>query len=365
MPKVRKPKIKRLAASNGHLAVALREYVREHAEQRPGVYRMIGLNGELVYVGKAVKLRSRLLSYFRADRTDKATEIISAVKQIEWEYVPSEFAALLLELRLIQRHRPLFNHQHKSDRAFCFIKVTREEAPRLLMATHVQDDGAIYYGPYRGRGMVQGVLREVRDVLELRDCKAGTRIKFADQMDLFDIETVPLCVRADLHKCMAPCAGRCTRTDYQYRVLQARRFIEGDVDRPLKVLYERMKTASQRMQFEYAALLRDRAYQLEGARTELLALRGTIEALSFIYSVPGYQGDDRVYIIRRGSIRKELPAPRTLAEEQAVMESARRILGRRERGPATVDPFSAGETVLISTWFRLRPDQLAHTRGIE
>ena len=354
-----------LAAANGHLAVALRAHVKEHVEQRPGVYRMIGPNGEVVYVGKSIKLRSRLLSYFRGDRNAKATDIISAARQIEWEYVPSEFASLLLELKLIQRYRPLYNVQHKFDSSFCFIKVTREEAPRLLLATQVQDDGAVYYGPYRGREMVRSVLREVRDVLELRDCKPSTPLRFADQMDLFDLERVPLCVRADLHKCLAPCAGRCTKSEYAQRIVHARRFLEGDVDRPLRVLQDRMQVAAERMQFEYAAQLRDRAYALEGARAELVALRGSIEALSFIYTVPGHHGDDRVYIIRRGSIRHECAAPKNRAEERELLELAARLFRRRERGPATVDPHTVGQILLISRWFRIRADELARTMSAE
>src|SRR5690606_34830278 len=112
-----------LASANGHIAVELRQRVRALAENRPAVYRMLGPNDELIYVGKSVNLRSRLLSYFRADCGEKATDIISHTRRITWDYVPSEFAALLLEMRLIQRHRPLFNVQHKSDKNFCFIKL--------------------------------------------------------------------------------------------------------------------------------------------------------------------------------------------------------------------------------------------------
>ncbi len=350
-----------LAAANGHLAVALRDHVRTHVEQRPGVYRMIGPDGLVVYIGKSVQLRTRLLSYFRADRNEKATEIISTARRIEWEYVPSEFASLLLELRLIQRHRPLFNVQHKLDRSFCFIKVTREEAPRLLLSTQVHEDGAHYYGPYRGRQMVRSLLREVCDLLELRDCSPSTPLRFADQMDLFSFDATPKCVRADLHRCLAPCAGRCTRAEYRGRVDEARRFLEGGFHRPLRLLEDRMTQAAERMQFEYAAQLRDRAFRLEGARAELVNLRDAIEALTFAYTVAGHHGDDRVYVIRRGSIRAEFPLPRTTAEEEQVFAQTARIFSRRERGPARIDPDTAKEILLISRWFRLRPDELART----
>ncbi|MGH7467559.1 MAG: GIY-YIG nuclease family protein [Longimicrobiales bacterium] len=348
-------------AVNGHLASALRDHVRELAQDRPGVYRMIGPDGNVVYVGKSVRLRTRLLSYFRADRADKATDIISATRQIEWEYVPSEFASLLLELQLIQRHRPPFNVQNKFDRNVCFIRITADAAPRLLLATTVLNDDSTYYGPFRGRDLVRALLREVSDLLQLRDCATATHLQFADQLDMFAFQAVPRCVRADLNKCLGPCAGRCTRTEYAVRVHEARRFLEGDLHRPLRVLQERMQHAAQRMQFEYAAELRDRSFRLEGARAELVSLRGTLEALTFLYTVPGHGGEDRVYLIRRGHIRAQFPMPRSGDEEERLLEVAAREFRRQERGPTPVDPHHVAEILLVSRWFQTRPDELART----
>ncbi len=350
-----------LASANGHIAVELRQRVRALAENRPAVYRMLGPNDELIYVGKSVNLRSRLLSYFRADCGEKATDIISHTRRITWDYVPSEFAALLLEMRLIQRHRPLFNVQHKSDKNFCFIKLTKEEAPRLLVTVQVLNDGAAYYGPFRGRGMVREVLREVNDVLELRDCAPSVKLRFADQMDLFAPDDTPRCIRADVHKCLAPCAGRCTRAEYAGRVAEARKFLEGDVRKPLNVLNARMQAAAERLQFEYAAQLRDRATRLEEARYELVAARASIEALTFLYKVAGFRGDDRVYAIRRGSIRAEWPAPTNDADWQTLHEQARPLLTRRERVTTTVSPEQVNEVLLVARWFRLKPAELMNT----
>jgi excinuclease ABC subunit C len=127
-------------------AAELRADVRAGCENRPGIYRMFGPGDALLYVGKSIRVRSRLLSYFRADRGEKAAEIISHTHRIEWEYTPSEFAALLAEMRNIQRTRPVYNVEHKRDRVFCFVKITREAAPRLLVVREVRDDGAIYFG---------------------------------------------------------------------------------------------------------------------------------------------------------------------------------------------------------------------------
>jgi excinuclease ABC subunit C len=354
-----------LAAANGHMAVGLRDRVRGLAENRPGVYRMLGPNDEVIYVGKSVSVRTRLLSYFRADRGEKATEIISHTRRVMWDYVASEFASLLLEMKLIQRFRPVFNVQHKSDKNFCFIKLTQEEAPRLLTTVQVLNDGAQYYGPFRGRGMVRDVLREVSDALELRDCSPRIKLRFADQMDLFTPDDTPRCIRGDVHKCLAPCAARCTRTEYHDRVAEARKFMEGDVRKPLNVLNERMLVAAERMNFEYAAQLRDRAHRLEEARYELIAARSSIEALTFLYRATGYNGDDRIYAIRRGSIRGEWPVPQTEAELEALMERGRQSLTRKEyQKTTTVTPEQVNEVLLVARWFRTRPAELNHTTRV-
>src|SRR5690606_11380339 len=140
------------------------------------------------------------------------------------------------------------------------------------------------------------------------------------------------CMRADVGRCLAPCAARCTKAAYNEQVDVARRFLDGDADIPLTILRRRMDTAADRLQFEYAAELRDRMHRLEDARAELVSLRGFIESLSFVYEVPGeggaHAGDRRVYIIRRGSIREEIAAPTSEAEREALAERARRLLRR-------------------------------------
>jgi excinuclease ABC subunit C len=343
----------------------LRADVRAACENRPGVYRMLGPGDHVLYVGKSIRVRTRLLSYFRADRGEKAADIISHTHRIEWEYAPSEFAALLLEMRSIQRCRPPFNVEHKRDRVFCFVKLTREEAPRLLLVREVLDDGAIYFGPFRGPQRVREVVREIHDLLELRDCTRSVRMRFADQLDLFGADPQPQCIRADVHKCLGPCAGRCTKAEYHAQVELAHRFLDGDADIPLTILRQRMDTAADRLHFEYAAELRDRMHRLEEARAELLSLRGFIESLSFVYEVAGDCGETRAYIIRRGSIREETRLPHgDAAARAALAERAHRLLRRRETW-ARVAPTQAAEILLLARWFRLRPWELENTWRVD
>ena len=340
---------------------ALREHVRAGAENRPGIYRMFGPSGELLYIGKSIQVRTRLLSYFRAERGEKAAEIVGNAHRIDWEYTPSEFAALLAELDSIKRGWPVYNVEHKRERSYCFVKLTRESAPRLMAANEVKPDGALYFGPYAGRNRVREAVREIADLLELRDCATGMRISYADQLEIFARDRPARCLRGELNRCLAPCAGRCTQHEYGERVDLARRFLEGDANRPIAILKSRMETAVDRLQFEYAAQLRDRSIRLQEVSQEMVALRGAIESLTFVYDVKGYKGEDRWYVLRRGTVRAELPAPRNDEERVAVLERAQEILSRTEPPTAELPAHRVAEILLIARWFRLNPAERERT----
>jgi excinuclease ABC subunit C len=339
----------------------LRDHVSAHAENRPGVYRMLGPTGEVLYVGKSVKVRTRLLSYFRARRGEKAAEIIGHAHGVEWDYVPSEFAALLQEFRHIKRWRPPYNVEHKGDRSYCFIKLTREAVPRLLVVGQVNADGAEYFGPFRGRQAAVAAVRSVCDVLELRDCPSATPMRLADQLELFGRTEEPLCIRGQIGRCLAPCAGRCTQAEYTARVSVSRSFLNGTTDQPLAILRERMSVAARRLQFEYAAELRDRTERLELMQAEVVELSRMVDSLSFVYTVPGHEGEDRVYVVRRGSVRAELPAPSTPAERLALETLAGDVFSRPEPVAIGLRAHEAQEVLLVARWFRLNPGELERT----
>lgn len=328
--------------------------MRASCEKRPGIYWMVGPGGEVLYVGKSREVRTRLLSYFRASPNEKASQIIASTHEIAWEYVPSEFAAVVAEMRAIQRWQPPYNVEHRRDRAFCFVKLTRETAPRLLTVREVRADGGEYFGPFRGAEHVRETVREVSDLLELRDCAAGTPMRFADQLDMFGGEHTPLCLRAQVHKCLAPCAGHCSRSAYTAQVELARRFMDGDAEPPLRILRARLQHASEHLRFEYAAALRDRIARLEETAWELRSLRGTIDGLTFLYETGG-----RAYLIRRGRIRAERAAPRSASERARLEAEAREVLTRPEYAASAIEPTQAAEILLLARWFRLHPEERA------
>jgi excinuclease ABC subunit C len=340
---------------------ALREFVRTYAENRPGVYQMLGENGHPLYVGKSVHVRSRLLSYFTAAPAEKASKLIREAVHIRWEYVPNEFAALVREMKLIQRWRPRFNVQHKRRRAYVFVKITAEHAPRLIPVTRVIADGSTYFGPFPAVGAVAQIVRELAHAIGLRDCPSTTPVFFGDQLEIFSGGRVPLCMRADLGSCLAPCCGRTTSEDYLAKVRTTRRFLEGKSDAPLRALEAHMEDASGRMDFEYAALLRDRLERLGGFRKQLAAFRGRVESLSFVYRVPGFNGDDRIYLIRRGRIRRELHLPTTGAQRIRAGEAVERVFSSSEKGLVALRPLEAAEILLVARWFKLNTKELKRT----
>lgn len=344
-----------------HSSAALRAHVRSHAENRPGVYRMYGPGEELLYVGKSVHVRSRLLSYFRARKGEKAWELIREAARVEWEYIPNEFAALLCEMKLIQARQPRFNVQHKRRRIYAFVKVTNEPAPRVIPVTRVVEDGATYYGPFPRVSALANTVRELGRALGLRDCPGTTPVFFADQLEIFQGGRPPRCLRAELRTCLAPCCGRPTEAEYAAAVEAARRFLEGHAEGPLRELERRMRDAAARTDFEYAGLLRDRLERLRGFRDELVAFRGRVEDLSFIYRVPGFGGDDRIYLVRKGRIVAEVPNPRSLKARVRVAAAVEEAYGGVDPGPRGMAPEDAAEILLVAQWFRLHPKERRRT----
>jgi len=344
---------------------AMRAHVRANAGDRPGVYRMVAADGEIVYVGKSKRLRSRLMSYFRCEfPADKGARILRDAERIEWDYVPSEFAALLEELRLIKRYRPRFNVAMKRDgRNYCFIKITKGPAPKLVVVRGPgNDDSSIYYGPFVGALGVSEAVRELNDVLGLRDCSLDQRMNFADQPELFsNLPRTPGCIRFEVKKCLGPCVGGCSVQHYDERLALARAFLDGAHDGPMEHLKAEMQAASERLEYERAAVLRDKLKRLESLRAQFGRLRFALETLSFVYRVPGHDGDDRVYLIRRGKVRAEATSPRTPADASELMRRIEDVFTPVERVTGQIPTHEIDELLLLSAWFRRFPDELDRT----
>jgi excinuclease ABC subunit C len=339
----------------------LRRKVLALAENRPAVYRMLDPTGRVVYVGKAKRLRSRLLSYFRARYPDdKAARILNAATDIEWDNVPSEFAALLQELRQIKRHRPIFNVRMNRSRRVGFIKISIGAAPKIYVGNKAGPEGTRHYGPFTSIARLKEGVRVLNDLLGLRDCSMAMPIAFQEQGDLFGNTSHAGCIRHDLGNCTAPCGGYVGEREYRARVGAAVSFLEVRDITPLNRVVEEMTAASERNDFECAARWRGKFDRLEWLLSTAVRAHAAVTALSFVYTDPGVMGDDRVYIIRNASVRGAAPAPRSPIEREAFRAQVAQHAGQKPQC-AAFSADSIDEMLLLLTWFRRHPTALNRT----
>jgi excinuclease ABC subunit C len=350
----------------------LRSAVMESAATRPGVYRMLGEDGSVLYVGKSKQVRTRLLGYFREGPREKGTRILRDTHRIEWEYVPSEFAALLLELRLIKRFRPRFNVMQKRDLShYAFVHLTAGRAPKLTVHRCARGRAAgdgLYYGPFLGPEIVTEAVRELSDALGLHDCAEDVPMRYSDQPELIQLgPRTPGCLRYEVKKCLGPCVAGCSARQYDERVALARAFLEGPAEgasfAPLVHFRAEMEAASASFSYERAALFRDKIRRVERLSEQFGRMRFALEALSFVYPVPGFGGEDRVYLIRRGTVRAERAAPRSTPERFELQRMVEEVFQPGEPAGGGVRLHEVDEILLLSSWFRRFPDEIARTWG--
>ncbi len=335
------------------------------AENRPAVYRMLDAEGRIIYVGKAKRLRTRLLSYFRAEYPDdKAARILYASHDIAWEYTPSEFSAYLGELRQIKQFRPHFNHRGNLTRRAVFIKVSRGPAPRVYAGETVTREDTRCYGPFRSFGRTAEAVRTLNDLLGLRDCAAATPMVFSGQGDLFGATRQAACMRHEFGFCSAPCAGFVTQREYRARLATAIAFLEGRAIQPIDRVVNAMQEASTTDRFELAVRWREKFEHLEWLLAATSRARTAVDLLTFVYRDPGTYGDDRVYLIRRGVVRASFAAPTTPIETEAFRGVVAAELERPEPAPGPLPVESVDEILLLMSWFRANPAALRHTQPL-
>ena len=340
----------------------LRNRVRALAENRPAIYRMTDAMGRVIYVGKAKRLRTRLLTYFRAGYPeDKAARILYAAGNITWDYVPSEFAAYLGELRQIRKYRPHFNYRGNVTRRSVLIKISSDPAPRVYAGATVAREDASCYGPFRSMARTLEAVRTLNDLLGLRDCTAEMPAVFAGQGDLFDQPLQAGCMRHEFGFCSGPCAGFVTRSDYRRRVDTAAAFLEGRTIQPIDRVVAAMQTAAAEARFEVAARWREKFEQLEWLLAATSRARSARDLLTFVYRDPGDFGDDRVYLVRQGVVLASFPNPTTPIEHEAFRAVVAEEIARPAppTGPLPLDAID--EILLLMSWFRTHPEALRRT----
>ena len=232
--------------------------LREKAAQLPllpGVYMYKDAHGEVIYVGKAKNLRSRVRSYFSDDRLadTKTGTLISEARDVEYILVDNNKEALALENNLIKQWKPRFNILLRDDKTFPYIKLTKEKYPRVYVTRRLVKDGSTYYGPYFPGNLAHRLVHFIHRHFKVPSCK----------VDLTRHHTHP-CLEYHIHRCLGPCVeGLTTDEEYAAHVRDVRFFLEGRLKDLARGMRGRMQQAAEDMRFEEAAALRDLAATVE------------------------------------------------------------------------------------------------------
>lgn len=351
----------------GPRAAVLRAQAELLCPSKPGVYGMLDAAGELIYLGKAKRLRARLLSYFRSrSRPPKAGRILRAARAIVWEICAHEFAALLREQELIRRWRPRWNVQGQPlRRRLAFVCLGRAPAPYVFVTRQPPLSALATFGPVNRTPRLTRTVQRVNDQFRLRDCPQAQEIVFPEQGGLFPLVRAPGCVRAELETCLAPCTGTCRQMDYTAQAETALAFLAGDAPTILPDMERHMLRAAAAQQFERAGVLRDKWTDLTWLAEQLGRLRHAQAALSFIYPLTGWDGAAHWYLIHGARVVACVPAPRDPATaRQADQTLAAVYLGKRLDQLLAPYEHHDGRLVVMQ-WFRQHPRERNKTLPAE
>ena len=342
--------------------------MRASAADRPGIYRMLSSTGEVVYVGKSKRVRTRLLSYFRcAYPEEKGARILREAETIDWEYTPSEFAALLQELRLI-KHVPPATERRDEARCDCTTRSSRSRrgaAPKLTVVRGASaDDASVYYGPFVGAQRIEEALRELSDALMLRDCKSDMKMHFSDQQELFQLSPrTPGCIRYEIGKCLGPCVGGCSvcRVRRACRAWRAH-FSMDRATGPSRCFADRWRS-------ERESRVRARRVVSRQARRDSKCCASSSAGCaslsrSFPSSTPSR--DTKARTASTSSSAESCGQSSTSRAHhgsgQKLKRLAEDIFSTKEKPPTSVPTHEIDELLLLSSWFRRFPAEMGRTR---
>jgi excinuclease ABC subunit C len=218
----------------------------------PGVYLMKNAEGTIIYVGKAVVLKNRVRQYFQNGRKwDKVAAMVSEVADLDYIITDSEKEALILECNLIKKYRPHYNIMLKDDKHYPYVRIdTSEDFPRVEVVRSIKNDGARYFGPYLAAYPVRDILDALSKVFPLRQCKKdiARAAKRGERP----------CLNFDMKRCLAPCTGKVAKEEYSEILAEVMDFLSGKYEQLVKTMEEAMRQASENLEYEKCAILRDR-----------------------------------------------------------------------------------------------------------
>jgi len=320
---------------------------------KPGVYIMKNATGEVIYVGKAKVLKNRLKQYFQNSRnhSEKVRAMVQNISEFEYIVTDSEIEALILECNLIKKFRPRYNIILKDDKHYPFVKITvNEEFPRVFVTRLLSKDGAKYFGPYPDVSAVHETMELIKKVFPVRTCKKTIRESG---------EKSRPCLNYHIGLCKAPCAGLVSREDYMAVIASVVDLLNGRDKAILKELQSQMEEASEKLEFERAAALRDKIAAVRKITEKQNIITGKFENEDYIdiYS-DEKDSSAQVFFLRDGKItgREHFILENTegVEKDELVSNFLREFYGGTAFVPKVINVPGTLDRELIEEWLSMK-----------
>ena len=319
---------------------------------QPGCYIYRGEKGDVLYVGKAISLKSRVRSYFldSARHGIRIARLVGKIRDIEWIVVDSELEALVLECNLIKQHRPPFNVRLRDDKSYPYITITNEKFPRVMFTRKLRKDGSKYFGPYTSAFNVRDSLQLLHKIFPLIPC--GKSWSGAQ-------EQRP-CLYFHLGRCLAPCAGLSDRAEYQNVIDKVERFLNGKEESIVEDLKADMGEAVDALDFEKAAKIRDQIQAIESVLQRQKVLSSDQVDQDVIAVVKDDRGSAiQMLYIRSGKLIGQrqymLDGASEASPSEAVTEFVKQYYSDAPEVPREILlPVEIEERNIIQSWLRQR-----------
>ncbi len=255
----------------------------------PGVYLMKDIENRVIYVGKAASLRDRVSQYFRESDSPKTRMLVRKIDDLEYIVTGTEVEALVLESNLIKEHTPRYNVKLRDDKSYPFIKITKDDFPRICIARRRERDGAAYYGPYPGSRAVRELIK-MASSLGVRRCRKKL--------------PCPACLNYHIKQCAAPCIEAVTKEEYLGIIRNVSELLKGRHSQLIQSLTQEMEALSKEQEYEKAGRIRDQINALQELSVkQRVNMPGQKEQDVLAYAIAGEKAAMQVFHVSEGKLR--------------------------------------------------------------
>ena len=237
----------------------------EKTPSSPGVYKMMDVNNKVIYIGKAKNLKKRISQYFQKNysHSTRTQKLLENIENIESISVNSDLEAIILETNIIKELKPKYNVIMKDDKNFIYIKITKEDFPRIQQVRKIENDNARYYGPKTASNKVTDTLKLLKKLFPYRHCNLNIKQTKENKVDISNKVIAYPCLDYFIKRCIGPCTGQCSRIEYNEIIENIINFFEGKGDSIIKNIKEKIVILAKNKEFEKAAVLRDKLLKIE------------------------------------------------------------------------------------------------------